>query len=602
MLIVMSLCFVALAARLTYVQGFNAKRYAAISQSQRLHTEPLPGARGAIFDRNGRELALSVRQSTIWANPRLVTDPAALADALAPVLQIDAAQLRDKLSRDAAFIYLARTVPDAVAAQVKALNLPGIFLIDEPKRFTPASDLAAPLLGKVGTDNQGLSGLELQFEKTLAGRQGEMVVEQDPSGVPYPGGVRKTTPSKRGDDLVLTIDRSLQYQAEQTLSNEIVTSHAKGGMALVMDTKSGDILASASLVSDPSGGPPQQATDDLAVTRVFEPGSVAKLITIGAALEQRVIKPDDALLVPGTIKVGDHVFSEHDPHPTQRWTITDIVANSSNVGSIMIGQKLGKDNLDRYLRNFGFGQVTGLGTPGESEGIMLDPKKWSGTSIATIPIGQGIAVTATQVLAAYNTVANGGVYVAPKLVKATVDAYGAEHATPAAAQHRVISTKTAAQLTAMLTEVTRVGTGTLARIDGYTVAGKTGTARKPLEGARGYKEGAYVSSFAGFVPAEKPAFTSLVVLDEPTPIYGGLVSAPPFAEIARYALRQFRVPPPVAGPIAVVPAADPTAAKAAGDAGDVDPGAGSTTTLPGRPAQPATGPGSPAVTLPPKTP
>jgi cell division protein FtsI (penicillin-binding protein 3) len=602
MLVAMVLCFVALVARLAYVQGFNAKRYAAISESQRLHTEPLPGARGAIFDRNGRELALSVRQSTIWANPRLVTDPATQAEALAPVLQIDAGQLRDKLSRDAAFIYLARTVPDAVASQVKALDLPGIFLIDEPKRFTPASDLAAPLLGKVGTDNEGLSGLELQFEKTLAGRQGEVVVEQDPSGVPYPGGVRKTTPSKRGDDLVLTIDRSLQYQAEQTLANEIVTSHAKGGMALVMDAKSGEILASASLIADPNGGPPQQAPDDLSVTRVYEPGSVAKLITIGAALEQRTIKPDDSLLVPGTIKVGDHVFSEHDPHPTQRWTITDIVANSSNVGSIMIGQKLGKDNLDKYFRSFGFGQVTGLGTPGESRGLMLDPKKWSGTSIATIPIGQGIAVTSTQVLAAYNTVANGGVYVAPKLVKATVDAYGVEHATPASVQRRVISAKTAAQLTAMLTEVTRVGTGQAARIDGYTVAGKTGTARKPLEGARGYKEGAYMSSFAGFVPAEKPAFTSLVVLDEPTPIYGGLVSAPPFAEIARYALRQFRIPPPIAAQIANVPPADPTAAKSSGDAGDVDAGAVSTTTLPGRPAQPATGPGSPAVTPPSKTP
>jgi cell division protein FtsI (penicillin-binding protein 3) len=258
------------------------------------------------------------------------------------------------------------------------------------------------------------------------------------------------------------------------------------------------------------------------------------------------------------------------------------MANSSNVGSIMIGQKVGKDRIDNYLRDYGFGAKTGLGFPGESRGILLDPKKWSGTSIGTVPIGQGLSVTSMQMLAAYNAVANGGTWIAPKLVRATVDAEGRRHATPESETRRVVSARTAQQVTAMLSEVVRVGTGTAAAVDGYTVAGKTGTARKPLEGARGYQAGAYVATFAGFVPAERPEFTVIVVLDEPTPIYGGLVSAPVFAQVARYALRQYQIPPPPpdAVPVAAasVPKSNPTSAGQATSDGAAVPVA--TTTLP----------------------
>lgn len=550
-----------LAVRLVFLQASPPPQYTAFGEHQLVHKMVLPAARGAIFDRNGRELALSVRQSTIWVNPRQVTDPAGQATVLAPILGLDPVAIQDRLSKDAAFVYLARTVPDAVAAQVAALNLPGVHLIEEPKRFTPAEDLAGPLIGKVGTDNSGLTGLELQFDTTLAGRAGSQVIEQTPSGTPYDG-VRQRTPSVRGDDLVLTIDRSLQYETERALGDEITTAHAKGGIALVMDTASGEILAMANLVANPdANGRPVPSQNNMALTNVYEPGSVNKLITISGALEEGVVKAADVLAVPGTIKVADHVFKEHDPHPTVQWSVTDIMANSSNVGSIMIGQKLGKDRIDKYLRAYGFGERTGSGFPGESPGIMLDPKKWSGTSIGTIPIGQGIAVTAVQMLAAYNTVANGGEYVAPKLVKATLDAHGTAQPTPASERHRVISELTARQVTGMLSEVVRVGTGTAAAIDGYTVAGKTGTARKPLENARGYRDGAYVSSFAGFVPAEKPALTAMVMLDEPTPIYGGLVAAPVFAEITRYGLRQFRIPPPPAVQVPVVPAVSPEVAR-----------------------------------------
>jgi cell division protein FtsI (penicillin-binding protein 3) len=556
------LAFGALGGRLVYLQAAPPAEYRAYGERQLVHDITLPAARGAIFDRNGRELALSVRQSTVWANPRQVTDPAGQAAILAPMLGVDAAVLQDRMSRDAAFVYLARTVPDAVAAQVADLKLSGVHLMEEPKRFTPASELAAPLLGKVGTDNKGLSGIELQFEDLLRGKPGSKTVEQTPDGQELYGGLRELTAPVRGDDLVLTLDRSLQFETERALANEITIARARGGVAIVMDTKSGEILALANLSANPDGvGPPIPSEKNVALTNVYEPGSVNKLITIAGALEEGLVRPDEKLTVDGTIQVSDHLFKEHDPHPKVDWTITDIMANSSNVGSIMIGQKLGKDRLDSYLRSFGFGERTGLGFPGESRGIMLDPKRWSGTSLPTIAIGQGIAVSAMQMLAAYNTVANGGEYVAPKLVQSTLDAKGRPEPTPPSERRRVISERTAKQVTGMLAEVVRVGTGTNAAIDGYTVAGKTGTARKPLEGARGYKAGAYVSSFAGFVPAENPSLSAIVMLDEPTPIYGGLVAAPVFAELMRYGLRQFRIPPPATELPAVVPEVSVDVAK-----------------------------------------
>ncbi|HEX2699363.1 MAG TPA: penicillin-binding protein 2 [Acidimicrobiales bacterium] len=578
----MVLAFLLLAARVVQVQGVSADRYSAFGESQRVHAVALPADRGAIFDRNGRDLALTVRQATVVADPRLVEDPLRAAGALAPVLGVEAGLLQTRLTRDLGFVYLARRVDDDVAAKVTALALPGVSLIEEPERFLPAGDLATPLLGKVGTDNNGLSGLETQYEDRLAGKPGTIVVERDPRGGDIPGGVRKFDPSARGDDLVLTLDRSLQYETERALAAEIVTSHSKAGTAIVMQTRSGEVLALANLQAGTDGAPPHQADKNMAVTNVFEPGSVNKVITISAALEEGIIKPNDVLDVPGTIKVADHVFSEHDPHPLARWSITDIMANSSNVGSIMIGQRVGKDRIDSYLRDYGFGSKTGLGFPGESRGILLDPKKWSGTSIGTVPIGQGLSVTSMQMLAAYNAVANGGTWVAPKLVRATVDTEGRRHPTPEAETRRVVSARTAQQVTAMLSEVVRVGTGTAAAVDGYTVAGKTGTARKPLEGARGYQAGAYVATFAGFVPAERPEFTVIVVLDEPTPIYGGLVSAPVFAQVARYALRQYQVPPPPldARPVAAadVPRSNPVSAGQAATDGAAIPVV--TTTLP----------------------
>jgi cell division protein FtsI (penicillin-binding protein 3) len=554
LLVVMALAFTAIAARLTVVQGLSWRQYADLGASQRLRRVQLPAERGSVLDRNGAELAMTMSQRTVWANPKLVTDPAAEARALAPVLTMDEGQLRDRLSSSTTFTYLARKVDDAVADRVAALRLPGISFLQEPKRFQPSGDLAATLLGQVGVDNQGLTGLELQFEPRLKGSPGELLVERDPTGREIAAGVRQHRASKRGDDLVLTIDRALQYETEQALASKIQESAAKGGTAIVMDPRSGEVLAMASLVAGANGAPAGPAANNLGVTSVYEPGSVNKVITIAGALEEGVIRPADKFVVPDRMTVGGSPFVDHDRHPPKNWTVTDIVANSSNIGTIMIGRDLGKQRLDRYLRAFGLGTRTALDFPGESAGLLIAPNDWSGPSIGTVPIGQGLAVTALQMLGAYNTVANGGTYVAPKLVRRTVDTHGVAHETKPSPHRRVVSTRTAQQVTAMLTEVTRVGTGTEAQIKGYSVAGKTGTANKPKEGGGGYQEGAYVATFAGFVPAEAPRLSAIVVLDEPTHgYYGGKVAAPTFAEVVRYALRLLRVPPPALAPVVAVP-------------------------------------------------
>ncbi|MHB8466366.1 MAG: peptidoglycan D,D-transpeptidase FtsI family protein [Acidimicrobiales bacterium] len=597
------LAFVAVIGRLAFVQGLSARQYAEIGLSERIHTVDLAADRGSIFDRNGNHLAMSVPQATIWADPRLVTAPAQEAAALAPVLKLDEATVLARLSKSGAFAYIARTVDDTTAAQVKALNLPGISMLNEPKRFLPDGDLAEPVVGQVGTDDTGLSGLEFQYQRLLAGHSGRLVSEDDPSGKPIPGGLSKVTPASPGSDLILTIDQSLQYEVQQQLSNQILATKAKGGMAVVMDTHTGEVLAMSSLVQSPDGSGVVPSQSNSVLTTVYEPGSVQKLITISAALESHVVEPSTVLPISDTIQVSDGVFHDDTSHPLEHWSVTDILTASSNVGTITIGRALGKERINTFLHRYGLGTRTSLHYPGESPGLLPAPANWSGTTIATVPIGQGIANTAIQVITAYNAIANGGVYVAPKLVKAVVDGHGRSQPTPPSATHRVVSPQTAREMTAMLSEVVRTGTATAAQINGYTVSGKTGTARKTIEGQSGYVAGAYVASFAGFVPAERPAFTAMVVLDQPTPIFGGLASAPVFQKIASYALRELHIPPqpPDPGLFAGVPHAALTVSTAADEPTNtaravvtppVAPPVGPATTA-------TTAPGSPAPLSPP---
>jgi cell division protein FtsI (penicillin-binding protein 3) len=543
--------FAAVGARLVDLQALGRDRYTRLGLDQRVRTVQLAAERGSVFDRNGHDLAASVPQQTVWANPHVVTDPAAYAAQLASVVGVDASALQDRLSqRDKGFVYIARKVDDATALKVKALNLPGVDFVPESKRFYPDGALAAPVLGFVGTDNNGLGGLEAQYNNQLTGKPGEVRVERDPQGRQLPGGERSVTESNRGGDLVLTIDQSIQYQSEQILAEEVTKAKAKGGMAIVMDVTTGDVLAMANVDGATKDHPAQPASPDernRPVVDVFEPGSTNKAITVAGALQDGVVNPDSWFPTPGQLTIDGTDYKDEELHP-QSMTVRDIVRESSNVGTIQIARKLGKQRFDAYLRAFGFGSPTGLGFPGEADGLLLPLSQYNDTSLASMPIGNGLAVTAMQMLDVYTTIANGGSTRPPRLVDATVGADGVRHDQPMPESRPVVSPPTAATMRSLLQGVVESGTGTKAQIPGYTVAGKTGTARKPPYDKPPYR---YVASFAGFAPAESPRLSAIVVLDEPQDNYfGGQVSAPVFARIMEFALRSERVQPGTPAPAA----------------------------------------------------
>jgi cell division protein FtsI (penicillin-binding protein 3) len=429
-----------------------------------------------------------------------------------------------------------------VVAKVRDLHLSWIGFVPESKRYYPSGALAAPLLGFVGIDNNGLAGLEVGDDKTLAGQPGKIQVEQDPKGRELPDGQTTVRATKRGTDLVLTLDQSLQYQTERVLTQEVTNAKAKGAMAIVADVRTGRILAMATVdgATSASAAHPATATEsNRPLTDVFEPGSTNKVVTIAAALEAGLVNANTVLQVPQQITIDGQVYADVEEHPLAM-TVADIVRESSNVGAILIAQMLGKDRFDAALHAFGFGATTGLGFPGEAAGILLPVGQYNATSMASMPIGSGIAVTAMQMLDVYLTIANQGTARAPQLVAATIDADGKRHDAAPGASRPVVSAGTASTVTQMLSGVVTSGTGVKAQISGYTVAGKTGTARKPPYDKVPYK---YVADFAGFAPAQSPRLAAIVVLDEPQGnIFGGEVAAPAFAKIMQYALAVERVP------------------------------------------------------------
>jgi cell division protein FtsI (penicillin-binding protein 3) len=587
MRLILVVVFVALVGRLVMVQEFSHQHYAKLSSAELVQSTAVPAVRGGIYDRNGEVLAESVTKQTVVADPFQITHPRNTADALAPVLGLPVDQLVDDLTQHSGFVYLAHRVPDAVAAKVTSLNLTGITLQPESQRVQPDGQLASPVVGTVGWNGNGLSGLEYQYQSMLAGKAGSTDLMQGPDGVNLPGASAGSVAAVPGTGIELTVDESIQYVAEQALAAEIAASHAYSGTAVVMDVKTGDILAMADLQAttgsattgaDPTPSasststttttttPPPTATpasttgptmmsqadtlpagveeapSNSAVTQVYEPGSVFKLVTFSAALAAGLTTPNQVINVPASLSMGGYTFHDAEAHGSEQLTASSILAQSSNVGTIEVAQRLGESGLLSQIGNLGFGKPTGLNFPGESQGIVPGPGAWTGTSIGSTPIGQDDAVNAQQILDAYNSVANGGVFVAPRLVQGTVSPSGTMTASSASASHRVISPATNAQLTQMLEGVVSSGTGTEAAIDGYTVAGKTGTAQIPDPNKLGYIAGAYVGSFAGFAPAQNPVLSAVVVLDHPTPIYGGAVAAPVFSTIMSYALHHYGIP------------------------------------------------------------
>jgi cell division protein FtsI (penicillin-binding protein 3) len=531
------------------LQVLDPRHYLQVATSQTVHREVLAADRGAILDRNHEPLALTVPDKSIFADPKLVTDAHAEAARLAPLLGLQVDDVIARLTAHNRFDYLARKVPLTLASKIDALHLPGIYFLDEPAVVMPDGKVTSALLGAVDIDNVGLSGLESQYEQLLSGKPGELTIAENPQGHTIPVGEHQLVPAVPGSDLVLTIDRSMQYQTEQILAQQVASARARGGIAIVSDPSTGAILAMADVTGDPATGKVQPSANNAALTTVYEPGSVMKIATIAEALGRGAITPTTKFDVPGSYMVGGTSFSDAEAHGTESMTVSQIVAQSSNIGTIKIAQTIGGAAVYQGIRALGYGQRTALNFPNEAAGVVLPTSQWSGTSIATLPIGQGISATALQVLEAYNTVANSGRYVAPRLVDATVDPSGQSHPVPEDAGRQAMSAATAHQMNLMLRGVVTGGTGTLAKVDGYTVFGKTGTAREPQPNG-GYTDKLgryhYDATFVGVVPAQKPALSVIVVIDDPTGgnYFGGSIAAPAFSKIASYGLRLFHVPPP----------------------------------------------------------
>lgn len=547
LLLVLCLLFVGVIGRVADLQMMTQDRYVAYGQAQRVRSEVLPASRGSVLDRYGTELVLSVPATTVWADPHRVTDPGTAATALAPLLGVDEPWLRDRFSRTSRFEYLARQVDEATAAEIAALAIPGVHLRAEPTRVHPSGGLARTVLGTADIDGHGVSGIELQFDDILTGTPGQVMFERSLNGgVAIPVGEHQVEPPERGHDVVLTVDASLQHLAEDVLSEWVEEMGAEGASMIVSVPGTGEILAMVNLDTDPETGRAVPAGYNQGVVDTFAPGSVLKLVTVAASLEEGYSSPLRQVLVPDRIEVAGSPFHDHTPHPTEDWSVSRILVDSSNVGTIMLGQELGPETVHHYLESFGFGDSTGLGFPGESPGLLRPVDDWHGSDIGGVVIGTGVSVTAAQVLAAYNVVANDGVYVPLRLVDAHVDGAGVRHPVPSPDTRRVISERTSGQLAGMLNEVVTDGTGSRAAVAGYDVAGKTGTAWKRLDDGSFGDEGdrQYMATFVGFAPAADPRVSVIVVVDRPRLNYsGGAAAAPAFSRVTEHALRLLDVPP-----------------------------------------------------------
>jgi cell division protein FtsI/penicillin-binding protein 2 len=547
----MVLCFLALAglaARLAQVQVVMADRLREMALRQQIATLSIPPHRGRILDRNGRPLAINVEVASIYAVPALIEDPRVFAAAVAPAVGESPAEVQRRLAGSGKyFAWVARKVKPEVVARVKALGLGDqIGFLTEDRRAYPNGSLAAHALGFVGIDNQGLGGIELAYDETLRGRAGSAVAERDGVGRLLMETRRIVEAPQNGSDLVLTIDQVIQHIAERELDKALGQTRAKRGLVLVLDPKSGEVLALASRpLFDPNAGnaarPEQWLNRVLAVT--YEPGSTFKVFLTAAALDAGAVTPEERFLCNGSLRVGSHIIRDaHGPHGWQ--SVSDMVKNSCNVAAAQVATRLGKEALYRYIRAFGFGSATGIDLPGEVQGLVPPTVEWRGPGLQTIGFGQGIGTTALQILAASTAFANDGRLVRPRVVRAVRDPDGrVVKAMGTERLEQVVTPATARAVLRMMTRVVEGGTGTQAAIDGYPVAGKTGTAQKPSPSG-GYDPHRFVASFLGIAPVNAPRLAVLVVLDEPEgAYYGGAVAAPVFREIASQALWYLRVPP-----------------------------------------------------------
>jgi cell division protein FtsI (penicillin-binding protein 3) len=526
--------------RAFWLQAIRGPELAAMAVRQHRETIVVPAARGTIVDRNGEPLAIGEQTTTVFANPRQVNRPRDVAIAAGRILRIDPGEVFAKVTdRSRGFVYLARKADPDAAEKLEKLDFPGLGFYPEELRSYPQRRVASQLIGYAGMDNVGLEGLERLLESTLAGKPGSQTIVKDPLGRALD--VVSTKAESPGKSVRLTIDHQIQANAEEVLAETVRRYHATSATAIVMDPHAGEIYAMAVAPGYNANRFPTTRADrrrNRAVTDTYEPGSTFKLVTIASALQEGIVTPGTSFRLPPTLRVADRVIRESHERGTERLSVKQIVELSSNIGTITIAQRLGEGRLASWIERFGFGRATGIDFPGESPGFALPLDQWSGSTIGTVPIGHGIAVTPIQMATAYSAVANGGRLVHPHLVE-RIDGVQVR---PGRAR-RIFSREVSKQMLSMLRGVVLEGTGTEAAIPGYTVAGKTGTAAK-IEPSGRYSTTRYVASFVGMVPATKPRVVIMVMVDEPrASIWGGTVAAPAFKELARFNMQYLEVVP-----------------------------------------------------------
>lgn len=526
----------AASARAAWIGTAGSGDLKARAVTQQVEELPVAARRGTITDRRGVELAVSEDSVTVFANPLQVKDPAETAARLAPLTGAEEDELMELLvDRSRGFVYLARKVDPSAGEKIDKLELAGIGTVVEPRRTYPQGDLAGQLIGAVGTDNYGLTGIEQQYEDRLHGDDGHRRIVRDALGEPV--SIVDSDRAEAGEDLQLTIDAALQERVEAVLGDVATTFSPKGATAVVMDPRNGEVLSLANWPRvDPNdiGAADEDARQNRAVMSAFEPGSTFKAFTVAGALEEGAIKPSTRFDLPPELQVADRTIGEAHARGYVNLSVGEILAQSSNVGSVTIGLKLGAKRFDKWVRRFGFGSTTGVDLPGESPGIVLRPREYSGSSLGNMPIGQGLAVTPLQMAAGYSALANGGVLHKPTVIAGEDDE-----------GRRVVSERTAKQVASMLEGVLAAGgTAEEAQVPGYVLAGKTGTAEKPDPETGGYSDTRFFSSFIGFAPAKGPRLMVAVMVDEPQGMYyGGEVAAPAFERIMEFALPYLRIPP-----------------------------------------------------------
>jgi cell division protein FtsI (penicillin-binding protein 3) len=544
LLVVLAGIFGVALARTAWLQTVRAADLSQRAARQQHQTIVIPAGRGTIFDRMGVQLALGEEATTVYGDPHDVRNPRAVALSAQRDLGVNAnalyPQLLHKRSR---FVYVYRKADPERAAVLQKRALAGLGFYSEERRVYPQHSVGAQVLGYAGVDNRGLTGLEIGLERVLAGWPGRQTFVKDPFGRSID--VLSSIPERDGHDVFLTLDHTIQANAEAVLRATIAKWHAKGATAIVLEPQTGKVLAMAVVPNYDDNNSSEVPTADQrnrAVTDTYEPGSTFKLVTVAGVLSERLVSASTPFTLPYSIQVADRVIHDAEQRGTETLTVGQILSHSSNVGAVTLALKLGPSHLARWIERFGFGSDTGVDFPGESRGIVLPLEQWSGSTIGTVPIGQGIAVTPVQMAAAYASVANGGVWTTPHLVDRVVGMSRTRAGLPRLERRRVLDPGVARQVLSMLVNVVAEGTGTLAAVPGYLVAGKTGTAAKP-DPLGGYSS-KYVASFVGMVPASKPRLVILVAVDEPQgTIWGGSVAAPAFAQIAKFDLQYLEVPP-----------------------------------------------------------